>query len=228
MQQQQPAACSRCGYASTDNYCTRCGVRQPGRRSSSNSAPFPWKPVLAVLAVVIVLIVVILIVLQQSGEPPDPYQDGLRTPSQVLQDIKDINSYVTLKCIDTHLNDWEWICPRVSEEQAALIISRLMANLIMHVARMVDPNIPEEETTILSTKIGQTVLAMNHTTCLPRTQAKLDDVFLEALERVEFIQQCHGGWTLSGPWHEVISRQSPQPTPDWTFYQRHLPPEMRP
>ena len=42
------------------------------------------------------------------------------------------------------------------------------------------------------------------------------------------MQQCANGWSLTKPWHEVISRQSPPPTPDWAFYQRHLPAELLP
>ena len=90
MQEEQPPVCGRCGQENPGNYCSGCGARQRGPQSPSGSTQFPWKPVLAVLAAALVLTAVALILRQLVGEPPDPYQDGLRTPEQVLGDIKDI------------------------------------------------------------------------------------------------------------------------------------------
>ena len=91
MQQGWLPVCGKCGHENLGNYCTKCGAQKPRRQSPSGSTQFPWKPVLAVLAAALVLTAVTLIPRQLVGEPPDPYQDGLRTPEQVLGGIKDIN-----------------------------------------------------------------------------------------------------------------------------------------
>ena len=60
MQDDQPPVCNKCGYENPSNYCSRCGVRQPGRRSSPGSVPFQWKPAHAVVAAVSVIVLTLL------------------------------------------------------------------------------------------------------------------------------------------------------------------------
>lgn len=219
--------CSQCGHPNSSNYCTRCGAPQLVPQKAPSLRASLWKPALVIAAVAIVLTAVYM-GFGRSVEPSDVYEDGLRTPAQVLQDIEHINSYVRLKCADQHLNDWDWTCPKVSEEQATRIVSRLMYNLVLYYTTIEREHIPEETIIELSTEINRIVFAMRRTPCSSETQNGTPNELLKGWEIVGFVEQCEKGWRLSRAWEEVIARRVPEPTPDWEFYYRNLPPEMRP
>ena len=81
---------------------------------------------MAIAGSVAVLFIVIASIMQE--EPPDPYKGGPRTPERVRRDIQQINSSVMLNCMKKGLNDSEWTCPRVTQDQTMLIMTRLMTN----------------------------------------------------------------------------------------------------
>ena len=173
------------------------------------------------------LFIVIAFALQE--EPPDPYKDGLSTPELVRRDIQKINSSVMLNCMKEGLNDPEWTCPKVTQDQAILIIARLMANYVEYNdATVLGKHHSEETSNTLNTALRRTVQRMRGGECVPQAQISLHPDITAKLEQGEFVQPCANGWSLARPWHEIISRQEPPPTPDSAFFQRHLPVELLP
>ena len=173
------------------------------------------------------LFIVIAFALQE--EPPDPYKDGLHTPELVLSDIQQINSLVMRDCVKNGLNNPAWICPKVTQDQTVLIIAGLMADYIEYNdATVLGQHYSEETKNTLNTALRRTVQRMRDGECVPQTQINLHSNITTRMEQGEFIQPCANGWSLARPWHEIISRQAPPPTPDSTFFQRHLPVELLP
>ena len=173
------------------------------------------------------LFIVIAFALQE--EPPDPYKDGLRTPKLVRSDIQKINSSVMLNCMKEGLNDPDWTCPKVTQDQTILIIARLMANYVEYNDDAVlGKQYSEETIDKLNTELRRAVQRMRGGECVPQAQINLHPGITTKLEQGEFVQPCANGWSLARPWHEIISRQEPPPTPDSAFFQRHLPAELLP
>ena len=152
---------------------------------------------------------------------------GKRTPEQVINDINHINNTVELECWGKGLNNPEWTCPKVSQDQTILIIARLLANYIEYQDEMVHGNRPPEDTNDeMVAALHRTVRNIRNGECVQQAQMKLHHDILTKGEHGGFIEQCTNGWRITTAWHEAISRQSPPPTPDWAFYQRNLPTEL--
>ena len=188
--------------------------------------PTKKAPYIAAIGVTAVILIVLFIMYDDT---PSPYLDGQRTPQQVINDISHINNTIELECSDQGLNDPEWTCPKVSQDQTILIIARLITNYVEYNdATVLGKHYSEETINELKTALHRTVQRLRDGKCVPHAQINLQPTIITKLEQGEFTQQCGNGWSLTKPWHEVISRQSPPPTPDWAFYQRHLPAELLP
>ena len=200
---------------------------EQGQEIQQDHAPAGKRPkskafYIAIAGAVAVLFIVIAFVLQE--EPRDPYKDGLRAPEQVLSDIQQLNSSVMLDCMKKGLNDPDWTCPKVTQNQTILIIARLMANYVEYNdATVLGKHYSEETSNTLNTTLRRTVQRMRAGECVPQTQINLHPNITTKMEQGEFVQPCANGWSLARPWHEIISRQEPPLTPDSTFFQRHLP-----
>ena len=170
-----------------------------------------------------------VIFIMYGEEPPELYHDGLRTPERVRSDIQQINSSVMLNCMKTGLNDPDWTCPKVTQDQTVLIIAKLMTNYIEYNdAAVLGKHHSEETSNTLNTALRRTVQRLRGGECVPQAQISLRPDITTKIEQGEFVQPCANGWSLTRPWHEVISRQAPPPTPDSAFFQRHLPVELLP
>ena len=135
------------------------------------------------------LFIVIAFALQE--EPPDPYKDGLRTPELVRRDIQKINSSVMLNCMKEGLNDPKWTCPKVTQDQAILIIARLMANYVEYNdATVLGKHHSEETSNTLNTALRRTVQRMRGGECVPQAQISLHPDITTKIEQGEFVQPC--------------------------------------
>ena len=184
-------------------------------------------PYIVIAGLVVVLCAVIFIM--YGEEPPELYHDGLRTPELVRRDIQQINSSVMLNCMKEGLNDPDWTCPKVTQDQTVLIIAKLMTNYVEYNdADVLGKQYSEETIDKLNTELRRAVQRLRGGECASQAQINLHPGITTKLEQGEFVQPCANGWRLARPWHEIISRQAPPPTPDSTFFQRHLPVELLP
>ena len=199
-------------------------AENPSKETKGTRSKAPYV-IVAILIPIMWFAIIILTV--DIRDFPDPYEHGQRTPEQVRTDITKINSLVQIECMKTGFNNPEWACPKVSQNQAILIISRLISNFVgYHRAGINGMHLAGESAAKLNAEINRTLLDMKQGECLRRVQIGLHDEILLDLERGEFLQECNDGWRIARPWHEVISRQSAKPTPNQEFYRRHLPEEL--
>ncbi len=163
-------------------------------------------------------------------ESPDPYDGGPSTPEVIRYDIAEINAVIRSKCPNPGLSDSAWVCPQVTQEQARLMIARSMTKHVEHH----DPTLQsqqhytQEAREEITKAFFRLIRGMEYGKCIPDSNINLMSDILTDVEQGGFIERCNGGWNLTGPWIEVIARQTPPPTPDWTFYQRNLDPEFVP
>ena len=163
-------------------------------------------------------------------EPPDPYEGGPSTPEVIRYDIAEINAVIRSECPNPGLSDSGWVCPQVTQDQARLMIARSMAKHVEHH----DPTLQGQQRYTQETRQEITkaffrlIRGMEYGKCIPGSRIKLMSDIQTDVEQGGFIERCNGGWNLTGPWIEIIARQTPPPTPDWTFYHRRLDPEFAP
>ena len=199
-------------------------AENPSKETKGTRSKNPYV-IVAILIPIMWFVIIILTV--DIRDFPDPYEHGQRTPEQVRTDITRINSLVEIECLNRGFNNPEWTCPKISQNQAISIISKLISNFVgYHRAGVKGQHLPEETAAKLNTEINRALLDMKDGECLSRVQIRLHDGILSDLEIGGFLQGCNDGWRLARSWHEVISRQSPQPTPNQEFYRRHLPEEL--
>ena len=170
------------------------------------------------------LIIAIPIFNRVFPAPQDPYEGGPSTPEEIRYDINEINTLVRLKCPNPGLSDSRWACPQVTQDQARLMIARSMTKHIEHHdSTLQDPQRYTQETREEITKaFFRAIRGMEYGKCTSNSHIRLTYDILTQLEQGNFIKGCKGGWNLTGPWIEVIARQTPPPTPDWTSYHRRL------
>ena len=154
-----------------------------------------------------------------------PQQIELTTPTELIEEINEINRNSTEECLEAHLNDTDWTCPQITPDQAALIMARLIAQ---HQTKNLEVNESRKED--IRSRINDTVVKMTHTRCLPENEMNLSKYNHHfTLESSGFIERCRGGWTISSPWQQVVTTQQARAqTENWDAYYRHLPAEMLP
>ena len=181
-------------------------------------------------AAVGLLIIAIPIFNRVFPAPQDPYEGGPSTPEVIRYDIAEINALIRSECPNPGVSESRWVCPQVTQDQARLMIARSMSKYIeKHDPTLQSKQHYTQETREEITKeFFRLIRGMEYGKCIPDSNINLMSDTLTDVEQGGFIERCNGGWNLTGPWIEVIARQTPPPTPDWTFYQRNLGPEFAP
>ena len=187
--------------------------------------PRQQKGYLLTMAGFTLILIMIVGLSQLLSQLRHPQQIELSTPTALIQEIEVINKNSVKECLDAHLNDTDWTCPQITPDQAALILARLIAQ---HQTKNLEVNESRKED--IRSRINDTVVKMTHTRCLPENEMELSkDNHHFALESSGFIERCRGGWTISGPWQQVVTSQQARTQPEnWDAYYRHLPAEMLP
>ena len=206
--------------------------RSPAKDMTTPPKPrTDWKRIAIIGAGALCLLIIsILIFNRVFPEHPDPYEGDPSTPEEIRYDIVEINAMIRSECPNPGLSDSAWVCPQVTQDQARLMIARSMAKHVEHH----DPTLQGQQRYTQETRQEITkaffrlIRGMEYGKCIPDGHVHLTEDILTDVEQGGFIKRCNGGWNLTGPWIEVIARQTPPPTPDWTFYHRRLDPEFAP
>ena len=160
----------------------------------------------------------------------DPYEGGPSTPEETRYDIAEINALIRSECPNPGLSDSRWVCSQITQDQARLMIARSMTKYIeQHDTTLLGPQRYTQETREEFTKaFFRAIRGMKYGKCTSSAYIHLTHDIMAQLERGNYIRGCKGGWNLTGPWIEIVARQTPAATPNWTEYIRHLDSEFRP